>query len=61
MGTSPLPDGLGYARIPGLFNSAQAHGWKAVTPTSWAGAVTFGPRPADLAQALKRWLESPGA
>jgi len=30
-GTSPSPDGLGYARIPGLFSSAQAHGWKAVT------------------------------
>jgi len=26
-GTSPHPDGLGYARIPGLFNEAQAAGW----------------------------------
>ena len=26
-GTSPSPDGLGYARIPGLFNQAQADGW----------------------------------
>jgi N-ethylmaleimide reductase len=30
-GTSPSPDGLGYARIPGLFNAAQVAGWKAVT------------------------------
>ena len=30
-GTSPSPNGLGYARIPGLFNQAQVQGWKAVT------------------------------
>jgi N-ethylmaleimide reductase len=30
-GTSPSPNGLGYARIPGLFNDAQAAGWKLVT------------------------------
>ncbi len=30
-GTSPSPNGLGYARIPGLFNAAQAQGWKLVT------------------------------
>ncbi|WP_109127133.1 alkene reductase [Dyella sp. C11] len=30
-GTSPSPNGVGYARIPGLFNSAQVRGWKAVT------------------------------
>jgi N-ethylmaleimide reductase len=30
-GTSPSPNGLGYARIPGLYNEAQARGWKAVT------------------------------
>ncbi len=30
-GTSPSPDGLGYARIPGLFSDAQQAGWKAVT------------------------------
>jgi N-ethylmaleimide reductase len=30
-GTSPSPNGLGYARIPGLFNSAQVAGWKAIT------------------------------
>lgn len=30
-GTSPSPDGLGYARIPGLFNAAHVAGWKKVT------------------------------
>jgi N-ethylmaleimide reductase len=30
-GTSPSPDGLGYARIPGLFSDEQQAGWKAVT------------------------------
>jgi N-ethylmaleimide reductase len=30
-GTSPSPNGLGYARIPGLFNDAHVRGWKAVT------------------------------
>ncbi|MFO1322400.1 MAG: alkene reductase [Burkholderiales bacterium] len=30
-GTSPSPNGLGYARIPGLFNDEQARGWKQVT------------------------------
>ncbi|MDE2395394.1 MAG: alkene reductase [Burkholderiales bacterium] len=30
-GTSPSPNGLGYARIPGLFNAAQVAGWKQVT------------------------------
>ncbi|OGS90195.1 MAG: alkene reductase [Gallionellales bacterium GWA2_60_18] len=30
-GTSPSPNGLGYARIPGLFNEDQARGWKRVT------------------------------
>ncbi len=30
-GTSPSPNGLGYARIPGLFNNAQVEGWKKVT------------------------------
>jgi len=29
-GTSPSPNGLGYARIPGLFNEAHVHGWKPV-------------------------------
>jgi N-ethylmaleimide reductase len=30
-GTSPAPEGLGYARIPGLFDEAQVRGWKKVT------------------------------
>ena len=30
-GTSPSPNGLGYARIPGLFNQEQLQGWKKVT------------------------------
>src|ERR1019366_7474377 len=30
-GTSPSPNGLGYARIPGLFNADQVRGWKLVT------------------------------
>ena len=30
-GTSPSPNGLGYARIPGIFSEAQVAGWKKVT------------------------------
>ena len=30
-GTSPSPNGLGYARIPALYNEAQVRGWRAVT------------------------------
>ena len=30
-GTSPSPNGLGYPRIPGLYNAQQAKGWAAVT------------------------------
>jgi N-ethylmaleimide reductase len=30
-GTSPSPNGLGYARIPGIFNKQQIEGWKKVT------------------------------
>src|SRR5271154_3304493 len=29
-GTSPSPNGLGYARIPGLFNQEQMRGWMQV-------------------------------
>ncbi|MCL2726410.1 MAG: alkene reductase [Polyangiaceae bacterium] len=29
--TSPSPDGLGYARIPGLFNAEHVTGWKKTT------------------------------
>jgi N-ethylmaleimide reductase len=30
-GTSPSPNGLGYARIPGIFSEEQVQGWKKVT------------------------------
>jgi len=30
-GTSPSPNGLGYARIPGMFNEEQVQGWRRVT------------------------------
>lgn len=30
-GSSPSPNGLGYARIPGLYNSAQVNAWKMTT------------------------------
>jgi N-ethylmaleimide reductase len=30
-GISPSPDGLGYARIPGLFSQSQADSWRPVT------------------------------
>jgi len=32
-GTSPSPNGTGYARIPGLWNDAQVAGWRKVTAT----------------------------
>lgn len=30
-GTSPSPNGLGYARIPGIFSEAQRDGWRLIT------------------------------
>lgn len=36
-GTSPSPNGLGYARIPGIFSSEQVEGWKKVTTAAHAG------------------------
>jgi len=30
-GTSPSPNGLGYARIPGIFSKQQVEGWKNIT------------------------------
>ncbi len=30
-GTSPSPNGLGYSRIPGIFNEVQVEGWKKIT------------------------------
>ncbi|MBL0143052.1 MAG: alkene reductase [Betaproteobacteria bacterium] len=41
-GTSPSPNGLGYARIPGLFSDEQAKGWKRVTDAvHGAGGTIF--------------------
>lgn len=36
-GTSPGPDGLGYARIPGLFAAEHVAGWRLVTDAVHAG------------------------
>ncbi len=36
-GTSPSPNGLGYARIPGLYSPAQVAAWKKVTGAVHAG------------------------
>src|SRR6478672_7038260 len=30
-GTAPAPEGLGYARIPGLFHEEQVRGWRLTT------------------------------
>lgn len=30
-GTAPVPDGAGYARIPGIYNEEQIEGWKKTT------------------------------
>jgi N-ethylmaleimide reductase len=38
-GTSPSPNGLGYARIPGLFNAAHVAGWRKVTDAVHAGGA----------------------
>ncbi|CAN0499832.1 unnamed protein product, partial [Phaeothamnion confervicola] len=41
-GTSPSPNGLGYARIPGIFSPEQVAGWKKVTDAVHAkGAKIF--------------------
>ena len=41
-GTSPSPNGLGYARIPGMFSAEQVEGWKLVTQAVHAkGAKMF--------------------
>jgi N-ethylmaleimide reductase len=38
-GTSPSPNGLGYARIPGMFSTAQVDGWKRVVTGVHAGGA----------------------
>ncbi len=41
-GTSPSPNGLGYARIPGIFSAEQVEGWRLVTSAVHArGAKMF--------------------
>jgi N-ethylmaleimide reductase len=41
-GTSPSPNGLGYARIPGIYSAEQVEGWKRVTQAVHArGARIF--------------------
>jgi N-ethylmaleimide reductase len=41
-GTSPSPNGLGYARIPGIFSAAQVAGWQRITAAVHAhGAKMF--------------------
>ena len=40
-GVSPSPNGLGYARIPGLFDDAQVAGWKLVTDAVHAQGGTI--------------------
>jgi N-ethylmaleimide reductase len=41
-GTSPSPNGVGYARIPGIYNHAQIAGWKKITEAVHAeGAKIF--------------------
>jgi N-ethylmaleimide reductase len=40
-GTSPSPNGLGYPRIPGLFDQAQVAGWKLVTDAVHAKGGTI--------------------
>ena len=41
-GTSPSPNGVGYARIPGLYNEQQVQGWRLVTnATHQAGGKIF--------------------
>jgi N-ethylmaleimide reductase len=41
-GTSPSPNGLGYSRIPGLFNEEQAQGWQHITDSvHQAGSKIF--------------------
>jgi N-ethylmaleimide reductase len=40
-GTSPSPNGLGYARIPGMFSAEQVEGWKLVAKAVHANGAKF--------------------
>ena len=41
-GTSPSANGIGYARIPGLFNQDHVKGWKLVTDAVHRRGLNFG-------------------
>ena len=41
-GTAPSPNGLGYARIPGLYTKQQIEGWKKVLRSGWRPHVHDG-------------------
>lgn len=38
-GTSPSPNGLGYARIPGIFSKEQVAGWAKITKAAHSGGA----------------------
>ena len=38
-GIAPSPNGLGYARIPGIFNKLQVEGWKKITGAAHKGGA----------------------
>ena len=38
-GTSPSPNGLGYARIPGIFSEQQVAGWQKITAAAHRGGA----------------------
>jgi N-ethylmaleimide reductase len=40
-GTSPSPNGVGYARIPGIYSDAQVAGWKKATSAVHARGAKF--------------------
>lgn len=40
-GTAPAPEGLGYARIPGIFSAEQTAGWRNVIAGAHAGGARF--------------------
>lgn len=50
-GTSPSPNGLGYARIPGLFSDEQVAGWRKTTDAVHATGTSSSSRCAAAASA----------
>ncbi len=40
-GTAPVPEALGYARIPGLYSAAQVAGWAPIADAVHAGGAKF--------------------